>query len=249
MDRENYYRHYTAKAWLKFRQKDPGYSPYTHSLCDLIGERVPTGSTLLEVAIGTGIPFADYFQKMGYTVYGIDLTPELIEVCRKTNPRVSCEVGKADALPYTNQSFDCVYCFNASFYFPNLINAIDEMLRVVRPGGLVVFDLMNRNNEEIQKLYNKILFSNTTKAGKILRIINNLRKIMLRQGVPVWDFVVEIIPTYPESIYKHFKQKNTDFSVLIRNDDGSLARGGRFGSFRAYSRLVFVIVKKTNPDT
>ena len=54
---------------------------------------------------------------------------------------------------YRDGFFDCAYCFHSTWYFPDLGQAIDEMLRVTRLGGLVMFDIQNRNNDDVNNAY------------------------------------------------------------------------------------------------
>lgn len=139
MDRKTYMRDVYSKGWITAREEIYGFLEYDKNLCKYICEHVNTNAgKLLEVAIGTGYPFGDFFQKAGYSVYGIDISPDLIDKCRQLNPNINCKVGDAEDLDYPDDFFDCVYCFHSTWYFPNLNKAIDEMLRVTRPGGGVL---------------------------------------------------------------------------------------------------------------
>jgi ubiquinone/menaquinone biosynthesis C-methylase UbiE len=236
------------KVWRRYREKDPGSYPYTKTLCDYISKNVSPPSKLLEVAIGTGVPFADYFQKKGYVVFGVDLSSELIEVCRTSNPNIRCTVGNAEALPCANDSFDCVYCFNATFLFLDLEKAIDEMLRVVRLGGLVIFDVMNKHNKKIQRLYKRELFYFNTRVGTIIRYGSHIRQAALGRRFPFATCTGTVtMPSDPTSLYERFAQK-ANLRVFVRhNDDGSIEQIGDMAPFRAYERFVFSILK-TLPD-
>ena len=239
-----YIRSGADKHWRRSREKDPGCSPYAKTLVRYICKSFSPPSRLLEVAIGTGVPFADYLQKKGYVLFGIDLSSELIEVCRKSNPNIHCAVGNAEALPCANDSFDCVYCFNASFYFLDLDKAVDEMLRVARPGGLVIFDVMNKYNKEVQRLYERELFRFNTRIGKIRRYADHIRQAALGRSVPFESCTGTVtIPTDPESIYERFAKKG-DLSVFVRHDDdGSIEQIEDLEPFRAYMKLICSIVK------
>lgn len=132
MDRKTYMREVYSKSWISAREEIYGFLEYDKNLCNYICKHVPEAGKLLEVAIGTGYPFADFFQKAEYSVQGIDISPKLIEKCRQLYPKINCKVGDAEDLDYPDDFFDCVYCFHSTWYFPNLNKAIDEMLRVTR---------------------------------------------------------------------------------------------------------------------
>ena len=243
MDRKTYIKEIYSAYWITAREKIYGFPDYDRNLCNFISDKIPQNDELLEVAIGTGFPFADFFQKTGYNVYGIDISPTLIEKCKQLNPNIHGKVGDAEKLDYPSDKFGCTYCFHSSSYFPDLTKAIDEMLRVTRQGGLVIFDIQNRNNPDIDKSYQKKLFENSW-IGKIIQIIKNIGSVVLHGGKPNWIFVVHEVPTYPESIYEYIEKNHvSDIQILVRREDESLEIKKEFGSFKDYPRLVFVLKK------
>ena len=95
---------------------------------------------VLEVAVGTGlnIPFYD----ADVNVTGVDLSPEMLEVARKRAADLGREVelveGDAQQLAFDDESFDTVVCSFSLCNIPDPGQAIDEMRRVLRPGGRLV---------------------------------------------------------------------------------------------------------------
>ena len=243
VERKKYMRDIYSKYWITAREKIYGFMEYDKNLCNYICECIPKGKKLIGVAVGTGYPFADFFQKAGYIVHGIDISPELIDKCRQVNPLIDCKVGDAEELDYSDNQFDCTYCFHSTWYFPNLNRAIDEMLRVTRADGYVIFDVQNANNKEIYKAYRERLVPERG-VKKIIRYSKNICKIILRRGTPDWHNFCYEVPTYPESIYDYFRQKNiSNFCVLVKKGDESLEAEGNTGSFKEFGRLVFVLEK------
>lgn len=244
MDRKNYIRDVYSKYWITAREKIYGFLEYDKNLCKYICQHVPNGGKLLEVAIGTGYPFADFFQKAGYSVYGIDISPDLIEKCRQLSSNINCKVGDAEDLDYPDDYFDCTYCFHSTWYFPNLNQAIDEMLRVTRSGGLIMFDIQNRNNEEMDSAYRKRL-SQRTGMARMIRYAKEVAAWIISQGrAPIWSLGVHEVPTYPESIYQHLKENHvSNFQVMVRHDDESIETRNEASSFENFARLVFTIIK------
>jgi len=247
MDRKTYMKEIYSTYWSTAREKIYGFLDYDKNLCNYICDKIPRNGELLEIAIGTGYPFADFFQKTGYTVYGIDISPDLIEKCKQLYPNIHCKVGDAEELDYPDSKFDCTYCIHSSWLFPDLNKAIDEMLRVTRPGGLVIFDLQNRNNPDIDESYRKNLFKNSW-IGKGIRVFKNIGIVILHRGKPNWIFVVHEVPTYPESIYEYIEKNHvSDIQILVKREDESLEIKKELCSFKDYPRLVFVL-KKNNPN-
>jgi len=248
MDRKTYIRDIYSKYWLTAREKKYGFSAYDINLCNLLlnfTNHIPCNKVkLLEAAIGTGYPFADFFQRKGYSVHGVDISPDLIKKCHTIYPRINAVVGDAELLNYPDDIFDITYCFHSTWYFPNLGKAICEMVRVTRPGGYILFDIQNRSNQSIERIYKKRL-SEMEGIGRLRRYAENIVKVILQRGFPDWHFVVHETPTYPQDVYKYLngcKYSNT-FTVYIRNENDTLESKKEISSLERYGRLVFVVSK------
>lgn len=245
MEQKTYMADVYSKYWIDAREKRYGFLGYDKNLCSLICEHVPKGSKLFEVAIGTGYPFADFFQKAGYSLYGIDISPMLIEKVNKLYPTINAKVGDAENIEYPENFFDCTYCFHSTWYFPDLKKAIGEMIRVTCHGGLIIFDIQNRRNREIEKSYKKRIKS-TKGFGRVLIYIKNIVKIILRKGYPDWSFIIHEVPTYPEDVCNYLlnkcKMPNT-FRIYVRKEDGTLKETTGGSLFEQYDRLIFSIIK------
>lgn len=98
------------------------------------------GENVLDVACGSGnatIPAA----KVGATVTGLDITPELLEVGRShaadEGVAVQFVEGDAEALPFEDAGFDVVVSTFGVMFAPRHEVAAAELARVTRPGGRV----------------------------------------------------------------------------------------------------------------
>ncbi|MFN8487849.1 MAG: class I SAM-dependent methyltransferase [Caldilineaceae bacterium] len=261
MDRKTYMKDVYAKYWLTARDKIYGFLKYDQSMCDLIHSRVAEGADLLEVAVGTGYPLADFFQKAGYTVHGVDLAFELVQKCRSLHPGIHSIVGDAENLSYPDGYFSCVYCLHSTWYIPNLNQAVDEMLRVARPGGIVIFDIQNRNNPAIGAEYQKSLsinsgrgislrvfrgFGNHIRKGEIINaflLIKGFVISVLRRKTGIWHTVIHAVPTYPEDVYAHLKERQVQFDVWVRREDETIEQRCKLDSACDFERLIFVVTK------
>src|SRR3974390_1334965 len=64
------------------------------------------------------------------------------ENARTAGVQVNFQLGNASAMPFPDASFDFVYCSAAFKNFTEPVKALDEMHRVLRPGGeAVIVDL------------------------------------------------------------------------------------------------------------
>jgi ubiquinone/menaquinone biosynthesis C-methylase UbiE len=100
----------------------------------------------LDVATGTGWAALAAAQHVGPTgrVLGVDLAPELLERARQKVAaagltQVEFRVGDAERLDLADQRFDVVLCASALFFVPDMLAALREWHRVLKPGGQVGF--------------------------------------------------------------------------------------------------------------
>jgi ubiquinone/menaquinone biosynthesis C-methylase UbiE len=247
MERKRYIKEVYAKAWPAARKDFYGFMEYDKNLCRYLEENVPPGGKILEVAIGNGYPIADFLQKAGYQVHGIDISRYLIEECGKLNPAIIAKVGDAEALEYEDNGFDATYCFHSTWYFPDLNRVIDEMFRVTRPGGRVVFDIQNRNNIQIERAYRDNL-ARGKGVKRVVKFLRDLASMVLRRRAFSWHFlfhyVVHEVPTYPEDILQHLQDKGLDgVEVMVWHEDDTISLADEPGPLADFPRLVFVIKK------
>jgi ubiquinone/menaquinone biosynthesis C-methylase UbiE len=95
------------------------------------------GHRVLDVACGTGILAREAFSRVGPdgSVAGVDPNPGMLAVAARLAPSVQWRAGTAESLPYSDRSFDCVVSQFGLMFFTDRCQAIQEMLRVLVPGG------------------------------------------------------------------------------------------------------------------
>jgi 2-polyprenyl-3-methyl-5-hydroxy-6-metoxy-1,4-benzoquinol methylase len=107
------------------------------------------GKRVLEIGCGVGTDGAQ-FALGGAEYVGVDLTEAAVELARE-NLRVrglagECSATNAESLPFPNASFDHVYSFGVIHHTPKPPAVIDEISRVLKPGGTVTVMLYNRTS-------------------------------------------------------------------------------------------------------
>ena len=109
-------------------------------------ERIPPQSTVLEVAPGPGY-FAIELAKLGdYRITGLDISETFVEIARANAANVGAKVdfrrGNASKMPFPKDSFDFLLCRAAFKNFSEPQRALEEMHRVLKPGGqALIIDL------------------------------------------------------------------------------------------------------------
>ncbi len=96
------------------------------------------GKKVLEIGVGLG---ADHqmFAQNGAILSGCDLTERAIENTRKRfevfGLNSDLQVADAENLPYPNETFDTVYSWGVIHHSPNTPKAIEQIHRILKPGG------------------------------------------------------------------------------------------------------------------
>jgi phosphatidylethanolamine/phosphatidyl-N-methylethanolamine N-methyltransferase len=103
-------------------------------------ERV--GGRILEVGVGTGLSLDHYARRN--RIVGIDISEKMLEKARERVRRLRLDnveaisVMDAEQLAYPDASFDVVVAQYVVTAVPNPERALDEFVRVVRPGGEII---------------------------------------------------------------------------------------------------------------
>jgi len=95
------------------------------------------GDRVLDVACGTGALTCAACEVVGPegSVVGLDPNEEMLAVARRKDAAVEWRSGRAEALPFVDQSFDRVVSQFGLMFFDDPPAAFREMMRVLRPGG------------------------------------------------------------------------------------------------------------------
>ena len=127
----------SAAAWTRF--VDEGDLNRTYLLdpvmLGLCGE--VSGQLVLDVGCGEG-RFGRLLQARGAHVVAIDPTPSLIrEASARSLGEVRCARASAGQLPFKSGAFDLIVSYVMLVDVPDLVAAISEMARCLRPGGML----------------------------------------------------------------------------------------------------------------
>lgn len=105
------------------------------------------GRRVLDIGCGGGF-LAESFAQDGFQVVGIDPARASVETARRhaaaTGLDIDYRVGRGESLPFPDASFDIVACCDVLEHVDDLERVIEEVARVLKAGGLFVFDTINR---------------------------------------------------------------------------------------------------------
>jgi ubiquinone/menaquinone biosynthesis C-methylase UbiE len=124
---------------------------------------VNPGDAVLETSVGTGLNFQYLPREAKLT--GLDLSPEMLANCAENLRRWKLEadliLGNAERLPFADASFDVVFHVGGINFFNDRARAIQEMIRVCKPGGHLL--IADETEKHVKEVYEKMpggLFKN-----------------------------------------------------------------------------------------
>ncbi|MEO7724707.1 MAG: class I SAM-dependent methyltransferase [Chthoniobacterales bacterium] len=125
------------------------FQPY---VADLVGRLPRNGiARVLEIASGTGVLTRELAGALpeSVAIVATDLNEAMLEYGEELGTTRPVEWRQADAgtLPFPDESFDAVVCQFGVMFFPDKAKAFAEARRVLRPGGVFLFNTWDRIEE------------------------------------------------------------------------------------------------------
>lgn len=110
--------------------------------------RIP-GKHMLDIGCGWG-RYSHYFIQAGLSYQGIDYSPAMVKVAQKFNPTLSFREMDFHELDYPSETFDGLWgcCIFGGEPKSRLPTAVEEMLRVLKPGGILLLIIPNEGFSE-----------------------------------------------------------------------------------------------------
>jgi ubiquinone/menaquinone biosynthesis C-methylase UbiE len=129
---------------------------------------LPPGASILDLGSGTG-HFADFMQKKGFKVTGLDPSEGMLEFAKKNFPDVPFIKGVASELPFPDNTFDYILCIEVLRYLhpDDVAASYHEINRVLKPGGFFLVTQVNTlSTEGYYIFYHFDKFLRNTLRGK-----------------------------------------------------------------------------------
>jgi ubiquinone/menaquinone biosynthesis C-methylase UbiE len=129
------------------------FAPVTQALAE--EAQISKRQVVLDLATGPGEPALTLSALVGPEgkIFGVDPIPEMVAAARRAAERLGAanaqfEVAFADHLPFPDNTFDAAISRFGIMFFPSPLDAIREILRVLKPAGklaLAVWHFAERN--------------------------------------------------------------------------------------------------------
>ena len=139
---------------LMIRSMNKGHSELTDwALCHV---NIKSGDYVLDVGCGGGKTVGKLSDMVGNgKVYGIDYSDLCIKKAEKLNHKnvlcgkVKLQKATVSALPFDSEKFDLVTAVETYYFWPDKLNDLREIWRVLKPGGkiMLVFEMLKDKND------------------------------------------------------------------------------------------------------
>ncbi|MFI5697728.1 bifunctional 2-polyprenyl-6-hydroxyphenol methylase/3-demethylubiquinol 3-O-methyltransferase UbiG [Kribbella sp. NPDC051586] len=147
----------------------PARFAYFRDVLDRLG-RDPGGLRVLDIGCGGGF-LAEEFARIGCRVVGIDPSEMSIRTARQHASAYSLKIGYAvcvgERLVLPDGSVDLAYCCDVLEHVADLDRVVAETARVLKPGGVYLFDTINRTRAS------KLFFIKLLQEWRLTRMIDS----------------------------------------------------------------------------
>jgi SAM-dependent methyltransferase len=228
-------------------------------------EALPEGlERLLDAGCNSAESTGWYRQKAKH-VFGIDPSETAIARGRAAFPDLDLRVGSLEALPYPDGQFDAVVCLDVLEHVEDELQALNELHRVLAPGGLLVLSTPHRGAFSILDPVNyPPRFGGVLKrrAPRLYRRLVATSRDLDEHGAPAWETVPyhrhyglgELLALLERSNFDHeFKvelvrrtgllayplAQNVDYVATFVTARTRLSLGGAVRAMRALGDLEF----------
>ena len=177
-------------------------------------DRLPAGSTVLDVGCGIGGSSRILAKDYGLSVTGVTISPQQVVRARQLTPTevdATFKVDDAMALSFPDASFDVVWSVEAGPHMPDKAVFARELMRVLKPGGtLILADWNQRDDRQIplnawERLVMKQLLDQW--AHPAFSSIEGFSELLeatgwVEGGVETTDWTAETLPSWLDSIWQ-----------------------------------------------
>lgn len=116
-------------------------------------------NVILDIGCGGGVNVKRFLKMTENKVYGIDYSELAVEKSIKLNKSAvdegKCEIIKCSVsnLPFNDNSFDIVTGFETVYFWPDFVNDLKEILRVLKDDGIIFIanEALPKEGDERQK--------------------------------------------------------------------------------------------------
>ena len=175
----------------KYRMKD------LEEYANLANSHMMDGGSVLDIATGPGY-FCIELAKLGnFKITGLDISNDLIEIARTNAQQAGVNVdflqGNASTIQFPDMAFDFIFCSWAIKNFREPLKVLNEMYRVLKPGGIAL--IIDLNHDAASQEWNR--YSSSLGIKGMTALFMKLAFRIQRSGAYSKSQFVELIKNTP----------------------------------------------------
>lgn len=200
---------------------------------------------VLDVACGTGVLARAAMSRVDAPgeVVGLDVNDGMLAVAKRRAPAVAWHAGRAEALPFASADFDAVVSQFGLMFFEDRVKAMQEMVRVLRPGGSLALAVWASLDETpgylamvtlLQQLFGDEV-ADRLRAPFVLGDVAQLQKLCEDAHIPHAQITTQVgtarFPSLQDWVYTDIKGwtladaiNDAEFDLLLGEAESALQR-------------------------
>jgi ubiquinone/menaquinone biosynthesis C-methylase UbiE len=150
---------------------------------ELVLKHLKPTDDVLDIGCANGIHLR-FFGPKCRSIVGVDISDPMLAIAREAEcSNVTVRKAGASSLPFNDSAFDLVYSFSTLPLVPNIELAMCELVRVLKPGGFAVLDLLGLLN--LSHVYWDLYFKRQGHFGQHGFTCRGAVKLIERHGLEV----------------------------------------------------------------
>lgn len=123
-----------------------------------IAKHIKDGDSVLEIAPGAGYLSIELSKLGKYQITGMDISQDLVDICTENAKQAGANInfvqGNVSSMPFADNTFSFIVCVLAFKNFKEPVKALEEMYRVLKPGGTAL--IMDLNKQASMKATKRV---------------------------------------------------------------------------------------------
>ena len=178
---------YKENVKKKFDELAPSYSNNAIDFIkkkrlELIKKDINKNDKIIEIGCGSG----NLLKHLECdNISGVDISPLMIEECKKILPKGKFLTGDAENLQFKDNAFDKVIISEVLYYLPDLNKAISEAFRVLKKDGLLLITSLNKKYNFVRTFVKVLKIGVHDDISMSYISLKKLKKILTEKGFKI----------------------------------------------------------------